>query len=536
MKKMKNKWIILFSMVIFMGCEDVAQEITDKSSSEVIQAPLAGSSYLKSAGDFQLVWQDDFDGSSIDASKWSRISEGTPDWKNYMTTDDQVYDVSGGYLHLKGIVNPNTQTDPRPYLTGGVWTQGKLDFTYGKVEVRAKMESAQGCWPAIWLLASTNTYGGWPDNGEIDLMEHLNFDGFIHSTIHSKIKMLPSTKTAKAVVGQFNTYGVEWYPERIVFTLNGVNTFTYSRALGADWKQWPFDQDFHIILSQQLGGSWVGNVNASHLPVDYVIDYVKYYEYAPSSVAAPPSGLNQYLKIQMNGSNVNQWSHLTEVTLINEGIEYVLPLGHNAPTNLGDGMGVNGASSGYFGLDANGQLEIDLGQGYAFDAIKLGVYNTDHRIYQNVEVSVSANGIAYGASVIHDVQNSNIFKVNTNPPANQYIKIQMNGSTANTWDHLTEVTLISGGTEFVLSSGHDAPTVLGDGIGVNGASSGYYGLDASGLLVINLGQAIVFDALKLGVYNGDSRTYQNVEVSLSVDGVTYGTVQSHNIQNSQIFF
>lgn len=519
---MKKKWIILFSILSFVGCDKAEDEIIDHSPTK--------SSHLTASADFQLVWQDDFNGSGLDTTKWSRITEGTPDWKNYMTTDDQVFDVSDGYLRLKGIVNPDTQTDPRPFLTGGIWTRDKFNFTYGKVEVRAKMDSAQGSWPAIWLLGSTNEYGGWPDYGEIDIMEHLNFDNFIYSTIHSNIKSSPSSKTASVNPSEFNVYGVEWYPDRIVFTINGATTFTYYKETGADWRQWPFDRDFHLILSQQLGGSWVGSVDSSQLPVDFVIDYVKYYEYIPSPT--PPSGSDQYLKIQMNGSTSNAWSHLTEVTLIHDGTEYVLPSGHNAPSVLGDGLGVNGDNTGYYGLDSDGLLLINLGQGYDFDAVKLGVYNGDTRIYEDVEVSISADGNEYGAVVIQDVQNFNTFHLTDN----QFIKIQMNGSTSNNWSHLTEVTLINGETEFVLPAGHDAPSLLGDGVGVNGASSGFYGLDSSGLLVINLGQQIIFDAVKLGVYNGDNRTYHDVEVSLSKDGVTFGTADMRDVQNYQVFF
>ncbi len=267
---MKKKWIILFSTFLCLGC------LAKKKISEQPKT---------TAADFQLVWQDDFNGSVIDTIKWSRITEGAPDWKNYMTTDDQVYEVADGYLYLKGLVNTDTQTDPRPYLTGGVWTRDKFNFTYGKVEVRAKMESAKGSWPAIWLLSRKND-DSWPANGEIDIMEHLNFDNFIHSTIHSSIKSSPSTKTVNVNPGEFNTYGVEWYPNKIIFTINEAPTFTYHKEAGADWRQWPFDRDFHLILSQQLGGAWVGNVDSSQLPVDFVIDYVKYYEYNPSRTTA----------------------------------------------------------------------------------------------------------------------------------------------------------------------------------------------------------------------------------------------------------
>ncbi|MCR8668746.1 glycoside hydrolase family 16 protein [Aestuariibaculum sp. M13] len=524
---MKNKWISLFSLILCFGCDR-----TDEANVEQqLQETFSENFQLTTSANFNLVWQDDFDGTTLDTTKWSRIPQGTVDWNNTMTTDDQVYDLSDGYLHLKGIVNPDTQSDPRAYLTGGVWTRNKYNFTYGKVEVRAKFDSAQGCWPAIWLLGSTNEYGGWPDFGEIDLMEHLNFDGYIYSTIHANTKSNPSSKTSSVNTSNFNVYGVEWYPERIVFTINGVTTFTYYKAAGADWRQWPFDRDFHLILSQQLGGSWVGGVNSSHLPVDYVIDFVKYFEYIPNPT--PPLGDNKYIKIQMNGNTSNSWNHLTEVTLVNDGKEYVLPSGHNAPGVLGDGAGVEGSNTGFYGLDSSGLLTINLGQGYEFDAVKLGVYNGDSRVYQNVEVSLSEDGITFGPTNIKDIQNSELFIL---PEAYQYIKIQMNGSNANSWSHLTEVTLINNGTEFTMPSGHDTSSLLGDGAGVNGSSTGYYGLDSSGLLIIDLGQEVNFKAVKLGVYNGSIRTYNDVEVSFSKDGVVYGPKEIHDIQNYQVFF
>ncbi|SFF97013.1 MULTISPECIES: glycoside hydrolase family 16 protein [Salegentibacter] len=519
---MRKKWIILFSTILCLGCDRDEMDSTEQLASKT--------AHLTASANFQLFWEDDFDGSVLDTTKWSRITEGTPDWRNYMTTDDQVYEVSDGYLYLKGLVNTDTQTDPRPYLTGGVWTRDKFNFTYGKVEVRAKMESAQGSWPAIWLLGSTSEYGGWPDYGEIDIMEHLNFDNFIHSTIHSNTKSSPSTKTVNVNPGEFNTYGVEWYPNKIVFTINGTPTFTYHKEAGADWRQWPFDRDFHLILSQQLGGAWVGNVDSSQLPVDFVIDYVKYYEYIPAP--SPPSGSDQYIKIQMNGSTTNNWSHLTEVTLINDGTQYTLPAGHNAPAVLGDGIGVNGSNTNYYGLDSDGKLIINLGQGYEFDAVKLGVYNGDIRIYEDVEVSVSADGNQYEDAVIKDIENFNTFSFT----GYKYIKIQMNGSTVNMWSHLTEVTLINEETEFVLPAGHNAPSILADGVGINGGSSGYYGLDSTGTLIIDLGQEISFDAIKLGAFNGDNRTYQDVEVSLSNDGVTYNSIGMQDVKDYRVFY
>lgn len=84
---------------------------------------------------------------------------------------------------LIGIVNDDRAKDPVPYLTGGVHSKGKFDFHFGKVQIRARFKSAQGAWPALWMLGSK---GRWPGNGEIDLMEHLNFDEHVYQTVHSK--------------------------------------------------------------------------------------------------------------------------------------------------------------------------------------------------------------------------------------------------------------------------------------------------------------------------------------------------------------
>lgn len=191
---MKKHFLILSTVLLALGCDKPTDHQVEVSANAPQDIASTTAFLTTTSPNFQLIWQDDFNGSTLDTTKWSRITEGSPDWKNYMTDDDQVYDISNGHLHLKGIVNPDTQADPRPYLTGGVWTRGKFNFTYGKVEVRAKMDAAQGSWPAIWLLGSTNEYGGWPDYGEIDIMEHLNFDSFIYSPSTVILRVHPVVK------------------------------------------------------------------------------------------------------------------------------------------------------------------------------------------------------------------------------------------------------------------------------------------------------------------------------------------------------
>lgn len=249
------------------------------------QGSLNGVVADKSSQEWKLVWMDDFNMPVLDTTKWSRISPGKSNWNKHMTTDPRCYDISDGKLFLKGIVNTDTLEDPRPFLTGGISSKGKYAFQYGKIEIRAKLESAQGAWPAMWMLAAENRYGKYPRNGEVDIMEHLNFDSFIYQTTHSyytlnlKQKKNPvNYTTAKVDVGQYNTFGLEWYPDKLDYTINGKVTFTYPKITGVDASQWPFNQPFYILIDQQLGGSWVGEVNPADLPVQMIIDWVKVYQ------------------------------------------------------------------------------------------------------------------------------------------------------------------------------------------------------------------------------------------------------------------
>jgi beta-glucanase (GH16 family) len=235
--------------------------------------------------EWKLVWQDEFDTDSLDGSKWTKIPPNQADWGNYMSDDDRCYDFKDGNAYLRGIVNQNNPQDQRPYLTGGIYTKGKFAFQYGKIEIRAKLESATGAWPAMWMLAEKNKYGNYPKNGEIDIMEHINFEDIIYQTTHSYYTLElhqkdnpPHGGTSPFNKDEFQTFGLEWYPDKLVFTLNGQETFTYPRTQGVDPSQWPYDQPFYLMIDMQLEGSWVGKANPEHLPIQMIVDWVRVYQ------------------------------------------------------------------------------------------------------------------------------------------------------------------------------------------------------------------------------------------------------------------
>ena len=282
MKFYQHSVILVLLILAGVSCDTVPYELVD--SYNYIQKE-ERQNVAGVTADWKLIWEDNFDSPAIDTGKWTRIHQGNPDWRKHMSTDDRCYDIRDGKLYLLGINNPDTVADKRPFLTGGVYTRGKFAFQYGKIEIHAKLECAQGAWPAMWMLAEQRKYGGYPRNGEIDIMEHLNFEDIVYHTTHSwytlelgEKKNPPHHGTSEVDIDAYNTYGLEWYPDSLVFTLNGNRAFTYPRLEGVDPTQWPYDQPFYILVDQQLGGAWVGEINPDHLPVSMIVDYVRVYQ------------------------------------------------------------------------------------------------------------------------------------------------------------------------------------------------------------------------------------------------------------------
>lgn len=235
--------------------------------------------------EWQLVWEENFDGTELDTTVWSMIPRGKPDWQNTMSYDERCYEMCDGHLILRGIINEDFQKDSSPYLTGGVWTNGKKSFTRGRMEIRAKLEGAQGAWPAIWMLPYETDKYHWPEGGEVDIMERLNHDSFVYQTVHSHYtydlkedKNPPNGTTASINPHDFNVYGVDFWPDSLVFHVNGVKTFTYPRIHTDKKGQFPFDIAQYLLLDMQLGGTWVGEVDPTGLPVAMTIDWVRHYQ------------------------------------------------------------------------------------------------------------------------------------------------------------------------------------------------------------------------------------------------------------------
>jgi len=236
---------------------------------------------------WQLVWSDEFNYSGFpDSSKWN-YDVGGNGWGNheleyYTNKRKENARVENGNL----IIEARKETwEGKNYTSARLITKGKGDWQYGKIEVRAKLPRGRGTWPAIWMLGS-NTPLKWPDDGEVDIMEHVGFDqGKIHGSIHCKKYnwVIGTQKTAiKAVPDcsdQFHLYQAEWNVDSLKLFIDGTNYISMANE-HSGYDAWPFDNKMHLLLNIAVGGDWGGQkgVDDSIWPQQMLIDYVRVWQ------------------------------------------------------------------------------------------------------------------------------------------------------------------------------------------------------------------------------------------------------------------
>lgn len=235
---------------------------------------------------WKLVWSDEFNYIGLpDAKKWN-YDVGGHGWGNnelqfYTEKRKENSRVENGKLIIEARKEDYKESK---YTSARLVTRAKGDWKYGKVEVRAKIPSGRGTWPAIWMLASTDPFN-WPDDGEIDIMEHVGYNPhFIHATVHTKKynHIIHTQRTDTVIVDnafeQFHVYGVEWNEELLRISIDGIVYFTYpNRKEG--YEAWPFDNKMHLILNVAVGGNWGGakGVDENIWPRRMEVDYVRVY-------------------------------------------------------------------------------------------------------------------------------------------------------------------------------------------------------------------------------------------------------------------
>lgn len=248
-----------------------------------------------------LVWSDEFNYMGLpDPQKWSYDLGDACDkpcgcgWGNH---ESQFYTdrrenarVENGHLVIEAR---REKTGTRDYSSARLVSKNKGDWKYGHIEIRAKLPSGVGIWPAIWMLPTDTAHGGWPRSGEIDIMENVGYlPDSVFGTVHTeRFNGMKGTQKSvgtfsKTLADDFHRYAIEWDTEKIDFLVDGkvFNSFK-NRHEGVD--AWPFDRHFHLLLNVAVGGGWGGKmgVDDSIFPQKMLVDYVRVYQVEPPETA-----------------------------------------------------------------------------------------------------------------------------------------------------------------------------------------------------------------------------------------------------------
>jgi beta-glucanase (GH16 family) len=255
----------------------------------VLAATLAVPACAQRNERWKLIWSDEFNapaGSSPDPSKWA-YDLGANGWGNRELQEytDRPENVShDGHSHL--IIRA-LKTASGGYTSARIKTLGKFEVQYGRIAARIRVPHGQGIWPAFWMLGNDLNSAGWPNCGEIDIMEHIGKEpGIVHATVHG-----PGYSGAGGIGNQFkldenrrmtddfHVFEVRWTADRLTFFIDGKPYHEVTPANLPAGAKWVFDHPFFILLNLAVGGNWPGYPDdTTTFPQALMIDWVRVWE------------------------------------------------------------------------------------------------------------------------------------------------------------------------------------------------------------------------------------------------------------------
>ncbi len=281
---------LILSLAMALGLATMSTGLAQSAPTPVTTAAEQSAGTTAAAA---VTFSDEFDGaagSAVNGAKW-QIETGdnvNNHERQYYTAGNRnaVLDGQGHLVITARKENPGNYQcwyGRCEYTSARLNTSGKFSTTYGRVEARMKIPRGQGIWPAFWMLGSDIGSVGWPNSGEIDIMENVGFEpGTVHGTLHGPgysgsggIGAGYSLPGGQAFADAFHTFAVDWSPNAITWSVDGT---VYQRRTPADLggRQWVFDKPFFVILNLAVGGYWPGDPDGSTVfPQQLLVDYVR---------------------------------------------------------------------------------------------------------------------------------------------------------------------------------------------------------------------------------------------------------------------
>lgn len=248
---------------------------------------------------YRLTWEETFSGKGLPNPAYWDYDYGycrNNELQDYKKEDLRYSRLENGRLILEARKDPhdgvnkwNGEPYHFEYSSASVLTRGKKSFKYGRIDVSARIPVGRGVWPAIWLMPVKNVYGGWPKSGEIDMMEYVWGEGDNHNTVYATVhtedidvkgnKITSGLGYSATLDSDFHLYSLVWTENKIEILFDNRVTFSFEKKKDCS-AQWPFDQDFYLMINVAVGGSWGGiwGIDESIFPATMEVDYVRYYE------------------------------------------------------------------------------------------------------------------------------------------------------------------------------------------------------------------------------------------------------------------
>ena len=255
----------------------------------ICSAAFAGA---ESPAGWKQVWADEFEGKEIDFTKWS-VEEnghggGNGELQFYADRPENIR-LENGCLVIEARKEKfGSAGVEKDFSSGRIRTKRHASWLYGRIEVRAKLPTGRGIWPAIWMLPEKDAYGGWAASGEIDIMEMVGHEpGTVHGTLHYGDKWPKNVHTGSpfqlktgTFADEFHIFAIEWEKGVIRWYIDGelYQTQTKWSSSGGEFPA-PFDQSFHLVLNVAVGGGWPGPPDAATVfPQRMTVDYVRVFQ------------------------------------------------------------------------------------------------------------------------------------------------------------------------------------------------------------------------------------------------------------------